>query len=87
MITGNKGEWSEFWAFVKCATDNLVPLSDANLNPLSEKYLDIQKIFREGLTFEVGDKIFVRFTTPGNYRETLSKSDLTPHMLEFLNQL
>ena len=87
MITGNKGEWSEFWAFVKCAIDNLVPLSDASLNPLGEKYLDIQKIFREGLTFEVGDKTFVRFTTQGNYRETVSKSDLMPHMLEFLNQL
>ena len=87
MITGNKGEWSEFWAFVKCATDNLVPLSDASLNPLGEKYLDFQKIFREGLTLEVSDKNLVHFTTAGNCRETLPKSDLTPRMLEFLNQL
>ena len=53
-IKGNKGEWSEFYAFIKILTDGEMFAADKDLNVLKEKFFTILKIIRE----EKGGKIF-----------------------------
>ena len=53
LITKNKGEWSEFYAFLKILTEcKLIP-ADSNLNPEPAKALPVLKIFREEKLGEV----------------------------------
>lgn len=47
MIKGNKGEWSEFYAFVKILTDGKVFTADKNLEILKDNFYIVLKIIRE----------------------------------------
>lgn len=42
----NKGEWSEFYAFIKVLSDRKLNASDSNLNPIKDKYYPVRKILR-----------------------------------------
>src|SRR3989344_7688793 len=42
----NKGEWSEFYAFLKILTDRKLFPADADLNPILELAVPVLKIFR-----------------------------------------
>ena len=46
-IKGNKGEWSEFYAFIKILTDKKIFAADENLERLQDKYFTVLKIIRE----------------------------------------
>ena len=46
MLTGNKGEWSEIYVFLKLLADGKLNAADANLNTLSNVYYPIIKILR-----------------------------------------
>lgn len=46
-IKGNKGEWSEFYAFIKILTDGELFAADENLEVLREKFFTVLKIIRE----------------------------------------
>lgn len=46
-ITGNKGEWSEFYAFIKILTDGKIFTADKNLEILKENFYIVLKIIRE----------------------------------------
>ncbi len=45
--TGNKGEWSEFYAFIKILTDGKVFTADKNLNILASHFHLVLKIIRQ----------------------------------------
>ncbi len=47
MVSGNKGEWSEFYAFLKLLTEKKLFAGDENLEQIAEKYFIILKIIRE----------------------------------------
>lgn len=47
MIKGNKGEWSEFYAFLKLLTDGKLFNADANLAILEDNFYVILKIIRD----------------------------------------
>ena len=47
MIRGNKGEWSEFYAFLKLLTDGKLFNADANLAILEDNFYVILKIIRD----------------------------------------
>ncbi|MEZ4909983.1 MAG: HpaII family restriction endonuclease [Saprospiraceae bacterium] len=47
MLTGNKGEWSEIYVFLKLLADGKLNAADANLNVIPEVYYPIIKILRE----------------------------------------
>lgn len=47
MITGNRGEWSEVYAFLKLMYDGKVYAADSELNSLNNIYFPIEKIIRE----------------------------------------
>lgn len=46
-IKGNKGEWSEFYSFIKILTDGKVFTADENLEILKDKFYIVLKIIRE----------------------------------------
>lgn len=46
-IKGNKGEWSEFYAFIKILTDKKIFAADENLEILQDKAFSVLKIIRE----------------------------------------
>lgn len=46
-IKGNKGEWSEFYAFIKILTDKKIFAADENLEILQDKVFSVLKIIRE----------------------------------------
>lgn len=43
----NKGEWSEFYAFLKILEQRQLPAADKNLNPIAGKFFVFQKVIRE----------------------------------------
>lgn len=47
MITGNKGEWSEIYVFLKLLADGRLNAADANLNAIPNIYYPIIKILRQ----------------------------------------
>lgn len=47
MIKGNKGEWSEFYAFLKILTDGKMFTADKNLEILKDDFYIVLKIVRE----------------------------------------
>lgn len=46
-IKGNKGEWSEFYAFIKILTDKTIFAANENLEKMQDKYFTVLKIIRE----------------------------------------
>jgi hypothetical protein len=47
MLTGNKGEWSEIYVFLKLLADGRLNAADANLNAIPNVYYPIIKILRQ----------------------------------------
>lgn len=45
-IKANKGEWSEFYAFLKILEDKKLFAADKNLEIIPDKYFIFQKVFR-----------------------------------------
>lgn len=46
-ITGNKGEWSEIYAFLRLLADGKLFAADENLNKISNMFFPIMKVIRE----------------------------------------
>lgn len=47
MITGNKGEWSEFYTFIKLLADKKLNAADENFQKLTDVFYPILKVIRE----------------------------------------
>lgn len=47
MVTGNKGEWSEFYAFIKLLVDKKIIGADEDLEKIETVFFPILKIIRE----------------------------------------
>ena len=47
MITGNKGEWSEFYTFLKVLDERKLFFADADLNRIDDKHYPVIGILRE----------------------------------------
>ena len=56
MLKGNKGEWSELWAFLKSLDLGEIDLSDQYLLPIPGEKLLLNRIFREGVVIDVSPK-------------------------------
>jgi len=58
VITGNKGEWSEIFIFLKLMGDRKIHAADADMNRLDEVFLNIIKIIRE----EIRNNLYEYYT-------------------------
>lgn len=47
MLSGNKGEWSEIYVFLRLLEDGKIYAADRDLNPIKNAFLNILKIIRE----------------------------------------
>jgi hypothetical protein len=47
MLSGNKGEWSEIYVFLKLLAEGKLNAADADLNAISSIYYPIIKILRQ----------------------------------------
>ena len=61
-MSGNKGEWSEIYIFLKLMNDGRVYAADKNMNKLKDVFLNIIKIIREEISnqkyeYYTGEKI------------------------------
>jgi type II restriction enzyme len=67
MITGNKGEWSEFYTFIKLLVDKSIIEADEKLEKVESIFFPILKIIREETEgkleyeFQEGDKVKVSY--------------------------
>lgn len=57
MVTGNRGEWSEIYVFLKLLADGRLNAADANLNAIPNVYYPIIKILRQENTISREYKI------------------------------
>ena len=71
----NKGEWSEFYAFLKILSDRKLPAADSNLSVMPWKFFIFHKIIREELP---GEKKFydIEWTPLGQVRVLDNNKDL-----------
>jgi len=46
-IKGNKGEWSEFYTFIRILVDRVIVPADENLKKISDKTSEVLKVIRE----------------------------------------
>jgi hypothetical protein len=52
MLTGNRGEWSEVYAFFKILSEGKLYPGDANLNRINNFFYPVISVLREELTFK-----------------------------------
>lgn len=82
--TGNKGEWSEIYAFFKLLSDPVLYASDAHLNKIIDKYLDVQKIIREEKNRETNQKEKRIYDLTGG-KENITISDANGVLIKTVN--
>ena len=75
-VSGNWGNWGEFWVFLKALEDGHFALSDMALNPIKGKYLTIKKVYRENLIFDVTDVNTVSFVAKNGKKIEIKKDDI-----------
>jgi len=95
MISGNKGEWSEFYTFLKLLCDNKLYAADENLEKLENLYFDILKIIRtdNGEPYDYkpnlqNEKIQIWFNN--QLKAEFEKSEFKEHaefLLNFIKQM
>ncbi len=58
-LTGNRGEWSEFYAFLRILADGRIYAADGNINKRNDVFYDVLKVIRNGrdnaLEFVISD--------------------------------
>jgi len=78
----NKGEWSEFYTFLRLLADGKLYAADADLNKIEDLYYPVIKVIRksrvhkEALFYEVGDKkVFIVDSANNNELRQVSAED------------
>ena len=90
-IKGNKGEWSEFYTFLKLLADKQIIAADKNLEKISDIFYPIQKIIREETSiktdYELKDNDSVRIVQSGSEIAVVNSSDLRSKVVEIFNKI
>lgn len=84
MLTGNKGEWSEVYVFLKLLADGRLNAADANLNAIPNVYYPIIKILRQESSTKNREYIIngdIRVVDGNNNTELLSLP-----LIDFINR-
>jgi type II restriction enzyme len=85
--SANKGEWSELLAFAVIARDAAVPMSDADLQPIMNKNLLIEKILRTEGKYSVSDPETVYLVTSNGPAKSIEKTGFAGLVTEFAGEL
>ncbi|MDC2974526.1 HpaII family restriction endonuclease [bacterium] len=84
-VSGNWGNWGEFWVFLKALEDGRFALSDMTLNPIKGKNIAITKVYREDLIFDVMDS-HVSFVPKDGKKIEIKKVDIKSENIKLLNE-
>ena len=85
-ISGNWGNWGEFWVFLKALENGYFAFSDTDLNPIKNKSILIRKVYRENLTFDVTGSSAIKFTAPDGASKEIDKADLRTQNIALLKE-
>jgi hypothetical protein len=92
-IKGNKGEWSEFYAFIKILTDGEMFAADKDLNILKDKFFTVLQIIRrenEGKKYydiSGGDGKIIITGEDGSKTETVILSEIKSKVTNIFNKI
>lgn len=91
MITGNKGEWSEFYAFIKLLVDKKIIGADQDLEKIEAIFFPILKIIREEsegkLEYELQQGEKVKILHSNGETAIVDTSDLKTKVAEIFNEI
>ena len=85
-VSGNWGNWGEFWVFLKALEDGHFALSDMALNPIEGKNITIRKVYRENLIFDVTDVNWVSFFPKNGKKIEIKKDDIKSENIKLLDE-
>jgi len=90
----NKGEWSEFYAFLKILDKKQLPAADKNLTPIAGKFFLFNKIIREEkdepikiYDFSKSDTEVVITDENGSVIKTVSNKNLNSKILGIFEKI
>lgn len=93
MIKGNKGEWSEFYAFLKIITDKRLFAADENLKKLADKFYTVLQVIREEAKngekiYDVTDNGFISISDgSGKQLATVSENKIAPKISKIFSKI
>jgi len=91
MIKGNKGEWSEFYAFIKLLVDKKIIGADQDLEKIEAIFFPILKIIREEsegkLEYELQEGEKVKILHGNGETAIVDTSDLKNKVVEIFNEI
>lgn len=86
VLTANKGEWAEFYAFLKVLCENKLPSADENLRVHSGRYFEFISVDWNDpscgaieYTFDANNIYIVRHSD--NLKKTIPKTHITQHLV------
>lgn len=86
MIKGNKGEWGEFYAFIKLIADKQLVGADADLEKIESSLFPILKIVREDaagkFVYELLEDEKVKLFSPDGETSVINSADLKTKVKE-----
>ncbi len=89
-IKGNKGEWSEFYAFLKILDEKKLFAADKNLQVIPDKFFVFQKVFRaekgkEKKIFDITGSEILILDKDSKTIKTFSDKDLSRKIVKIFN--
>ncbi|MFA7301022.1 MAG: HpaII family restriction endonuclease [Candidatus Shapirobacteria bacterium] len=85
-LTGNKGEWSEFYTFIKLLAEKRLDAADENLNKIKDIFYPVLKIIREEnigeVEYELNSENQVKIIQAGTEIALVNSSDLKSKVAE-----
>lgn len=90
MLKANKGEWSEFYAFLKILAERDVALADENLVARHGSSITFLKVYRSGqgrLTYSLEPEKIVITDDAGSMKAQISTSVLTGKLREIFKRI
>ena len=91
MIKGNKGEWSEFYAFIKIIVDKKLIGADEDLQKIESIVFPVLKIIREDSTgkseYELQENDDVALLPPNGQRTIVNCADLKTKVVEIFETI
>ncbi len=92
MIKANKGEWSEFYAFLKILDERRVFAADENLEIIPDKFFVFRKIFRseknqELKIFDIADREILILDSKGKLIKEFNDQNLSSKIVKIFDKI
>lgn len=86
-MKANKGEWCEFYAFLKILDEKKLHAADKNLEIIKDKFFVFQKVVREDISFDISGKTIIILNSAGEVIKNVDDLDCLANWLKSLKRL